>query len=373
MSMKKILLLYILFLNVAIVMAKEPVDYQLWLNRIAGSEIKRNPQLLNNRQNWTTDQAIMTNAMMETYINTKDSIYLNYVKNYADAMIDSTGIIDGFDMKKHDLSHLAGGYALFDLYNATRNKAYLLAAVNLREQLFRQPRTNPDRVFTDNEPDWIGKLYWYVPFYTAFGAIYNVFPVFDDVTTQLLYTSYYTTDKNSGFNFTLWNDRAGDNKQQIESVSIGLYMMSVVDALDYLPFSFANRQKLLDILNSYCASAAKYQDKKTGLWYYHVTAKNEAGNFIDTSGSSMLIYAITKSVNKGYVSSKNYKCVEKAITGLLAKYVVNDGGDTYSLLNTSSTLPSELIKNHSSVNPVAKNQKMGIAALILALNEVAKY
>ena len=53
-------------------------------------------------------------------------------------------------------------------------------------------------------------------------------------------------------------------------------------------------------------SLLKYRDEESKLWFQVVDQQNREGNYIETSASSMFIYAFAKGYNKGYLED-NFK------------------------------------------------------------------
>jgi hypothetical protein len=70
-------------------------------------------------------------------------------------------------------------------------------------------------------------------------------------------------------------------------------------------------------LQNLCEGLKNYQDPTTGLWFQVVQNPAGVGNWIETSGSGMFIYAIKKAINNGLIDSATYTpIVNNAWTGL---------------------------------------------------------
>jgi rhamnogalacturonyl hydrolase YesR len=80
-------------------------------------------------------------------------------------------------------------------------------------------------------------------------------------------------------------------------------------------------------LKKLCYGLKNAQDPKTGMWCQVVDKWNETGNWNETSGTGMFMYLLQKSMDKGYISTQEFKpIVEKAYNGIIKKAVVNNRG-----------------------------------------------
>lgn len=73
---------------------------------------------------------------------------------------------------------------------------------------------------------------------------------------------------------------------------MGWFGMTIIEVLELLPKDYPDRTKLLTQLTQLVKAWAKYQDQKSGLWYQVVDKGTDAGNWLETSSSSMYTYVI---------------------------------------------------------------------------------
>jgi unsaturated rhamnogalacturonyl hydrolase len=99
--------------------------------------------------------------------------------------------------------------------------------------------------------------------------------------------------------------------------------MALVDVLDYFPKDHPKQKELVRYLNELATTVSKYQDK-SGLWYQVPDLSNREGNYLEASGSSMLVYALAKGVHKGYLPAKFEKVANKGFNGLITKLIKVD-------------------------------------------------
>ena len=114
-------------------------------------------------------------------------------------------------------------------------------------------------------------------------------------------------------------------------------MMAIVDVLEYLPVNHPDRSYLIKILNRLSASVVKYQDRKTGMWWQVTNMPRKSGNYLESSGTAMFSYALTKGVNNGYLPAKKFrKHAIKAFDGLIKHSMVINADSTYSITKACS-------------------------------------
>jgi unsaturated rhamnogalacturonyl hydrolase len=210
--------------------------------------------------------------------------------------------------------------------------------------------------------------------------------LYDDVVNQFLVVDKYTVDKKTGLNFQawdvshreLWANRLTGQSQNFWSVGIAMYLVALVETLEYLPVNHPDRAVKISIFRRVCGSAMKFQDRKTGLWHQVTNMKRKKDNFLESSSTAMFSFAIAKGINKGYIDLKYRKNAEKAFAGLL-KYSTEINADSaISFLNASSqaSLGGIPYSNGSYFYyvglPTIKNDPKLIGHLILTAIELEK-
>jgi unsaturated rhamnogalacturonyl hydrolase len=78
----------------------------------------------------------------------------------------------------------------------------------------------------------------------------------------------------------------------------------------------------------------KVQDKKTGLWYQVLDRGGEEGNYIEASGSAMIIYTFAKAAKNKYIGKKYLKFAEDSFDRLIENLVEIDEEGYPVLTNT---------------------------------------
>ncbi|MEL1254403.1 glycoside hydrolase family 88 protein [Flavobacterium sp. DGU38] len=313
-------------------------DNLKWSERMALSIIKRHPDAwkIDNHEapKWDYKIGMILTAYQKLYEKTNNQKYYDYVKGYADTFIDEKGTIKKFDPKNHSLDNINAGKILFDLYNKTKEEKYLTALKTLRNNFDDYPRTQSGgfwhkKIYPNQM--WLDGLYMGEPFYARYTTEYEKGEKLNDVAHQFELLHQHTFDKKTDLYFHAWDESkqmAWANKEtgtapHIWLRALGWYGMALVDALDYFPKEHPKRNELIKYLNELAIAVSKYQDK-SGLWYQIPNLQNKEGNYLEASGSSMLVYFLAKGVHKGYLPPKFEKVANKGFEGLIKNLIKVD-------------------------------------------------
>lgn len=286
---------------------------------------------------WEYNNSIVLYGIEKIYRNTKDKRYLDYIKKWVDSYIDSEGNIT-FKNEMNNLDYIHPGLLLFFLYEETNEEKYKKAAFNLKKRLLAHPRNSLGGFWhKDVYPHemWLDGIYMAEPFLVKYGYLFGeAESCNNEATFQTLLIAEKTQSLETGLLYHAWDEDKNAiwaNKENGRSNfvwlrAMGWYLMAIVDILDYLPKEDKSYQKLVQILNRAIDGLKKYQDKKSGLWYQVVDKNSDKSNWLETSGSAMVVYTIKKAVSKGYIDKENLKVAEKAWLGLKKQISFDDNG-----------------------------------------------
>ncbi|RNA61531.1 glycoside hydrolase family 88 protein [Chryseobacterium nematophagum] len=324
--------------------AKEKILSQLpWSQRMLLSEMKRFPEAwmldYNKNPKWSYPTAIVLEGAERIYEKTGNKKYYHYITKFGDTMVKEDGSIVSYDLSKYNLDMLNCGNVLLYLYQKEKKEKYLKALQTLRSQIDGQPRTSEGGFWHKKiypHQMWLDGLYMGEPFYVHYTRYFSkgadTEKAYNDIINQFDLIQKHLIDKKTGLLYHAWDEsreQAWANKEtglspHFWSRAMGWYGMAIVDVLDYLPQKHPGRIKLLSYLQSYCDAIIKVQDKKTGLWYQVLDKGEEKGNYLEATGSSMFVYTMIKSVNKGYLPKTYKKYAKKGYDGILKNLISVD-------------------------------------------------
>jgi unsaturated rhamnogalacturonyl hydrolase len=314
-----------------------------WSERMALSIKKNNPEPwmieFSPEPVWSYPQGLVLHGFERIWQQNKDPQYYDYIKAYADEMIDENGNIKTYDVTSFNIDMLNSGKILFNLYDQTKDEKYKKALVMLRNQMKWQPRTTEGGYWHKLRYPWqmwLDGAYMGSPFLAQYGKVFGDKEAFDDVANQLLLLEKHLRDARTGLLYHGWDesklqpwaDKQTGTSPNFWGRAMGWYGMAVVDVLDFLPQEHPKRKDIIGILQRMAPALQKYQDANTGLWYQVVDQGGREGNYLEASASSMFVYALAKGANKGYLDKSYRKVAEKGFKGITEKLIqVQPGGE----------------------------------------------
>lgn len=321
-----------------------------WSQKMLLSEIKRFPEAwmldYNKNPKWSYPTAIVLEGAEKLYEKTGNQEYYKYITQFGDTMVKEDGTILSYDASKYNIDMLNCGNVLLYLYEKEKKEKYLKALQTLRSQIDGQPRTSEGgfwhkKIYPNQM--WLDGLYMGEPFYAHYTHDFSkgaeAEKAYNDIINQFDLIQKHLLDKKTGLLYHAWDESKeqawADKKTGLSpnfwSRAMGWYGMAMVDVLDYLPKNHPGRAKLIAYLKSYTDAVIKVQDQKTGLWYQVLDKGNEKGNYLEATGSSMFVYTIIKSVNKGYLPVSYKAYAKKGYDGIINNLITVDENGVVNL------------------------------------------
>lgn len=311
-----------------------------WSERAANAAISRWPDgrlaSPDTPSAWKYELGTLLEGVDDVWLNTADPRYFHYIQNSVNALLGPDGSIPTYKYDEYQLDNILMGRQLLLLYRVTQKPIYLKAATMLYDQLEHQPRT-PSGGFWHkarySNQMWLDGLYMAEPFYAEYAALSHHPEKFSDITHQFVLMEEHARDPKTGLLYHGWdeskqqrwaNPTTGDSPE-FWARAMGWYMMALVDTLDYYPEGDpgrgSGRAQLIAILQSEADAVAKYQDPGSGLWYQVIDKSTAKGNYLESSASCMLVYALAKGVRHGYLPERYLENAERGYRGIITHFV----------------------------------------------------
>ncbi|GAB2943641.1 glycoside hydrolase family 88 protein [Hymenobacter coalescens] len=334
--------------------AQAPPAARPWSQRMADSFMRWYPDSVpavrNKAARWGYEHGLMLKALERVWQRTGERQYLDYIVRTMDQSIGADGSIQRFKLEDYNLDNINAGRTLLTLYQQPqlpRRELYRKAAETLHRQLEGQPRTQEGGYWHKkrytNEM-WLDGLYMAEPFSAEYAKLFNQPQDFDHVALQFALVEKHMADPKTGLLYHGWDEAKTEqwaNKQtglspNFWSRGIGWYAMALVDVLDYFPKDHPKRQNLIQYLQRLAPVLTLYQDPKSGGWWQVTDHGGRAGNYIETSGTCMFVYALQKGVRLGYLDKKYAASARKGYEGVLRQFVAAQPDGTLALNGTVS-------------------------------------
>jgi unsaturated rhamnogalacturonyl hydrolase len=327
-----------------------PLD---WSRRMADSEMKRLGDTLFFGQSphakWSYTSALLGVSLDELTRATGEPRYRAFGDRLTTSFVADDGTIrGGYALDDDSLDGIAPGEVLLRVYARTPEPRLKTAIDTLRRQLAGQPRT-PSGGFWHKKryPNqmWLDGLYMAEPFYAHYGALFGEPADFDDVAKQILLMDHAAYVPAAGLlrhgwdesRKQSWADPATGLSPEFWGRAVGWYAMALVNVLDHLPADHPQRAAILEVLRRVATGLARWQDPQTGVWWQVLDKGGREGNYLESSVSTMAVYALAKAVNHGWLPRATYgPVVRRGYDGILREFIRPDADDGIRITSACS-------------------------------------
>lgn len=364
---------------------------QKWSVKMSESFMKQYPIVsdmpFQRRRCWNYENGVMLTAFEQMWNITGDPKYYKYIKTNMDLFIQPDGSIETYKLEDYNVDQINQGKALFMLHEQTGEDRYYKAIELLVTQMKGHPRTSEGGLWHKKiypYQMWLDGVYMTSPFLARYARTYDAPEWYDDVAHEILLMEKHTRDPLTGLMVHAW-DEAREQRWACQETgrsphiwgrAMGWYMMAVVDVLDELPIDHPKRGLLIGIFYRLAQAIGQVQDQATGLWYQVMDLGHREGNYLEASGSSMLVYALAKGVRKGYLGGGSLKAAQRGFEGLLKHCVEQDEDGSLHLNHICSvaglggTPYRDGSYEYYLSEPVRRDDPKGFAPFVMACLEI---
>ncbi|MCM1236630.1 MAG: glycoside hydrolase family 88 protein [Ruminococcus flavefaciens] len=291
------------------------------------------------KMGWNYIDGCMMTSLYTFYKLTGNKKYLNFIDTFVDWYVFDDGSIRGYDIESYNVDNINEGRVLFDLYRETGKEKYKKAIDLLYRQLEKQPRTALGNFWHKKiypEQVWLDGLYMAQVFYTRYETEFNRGGGYADIVRQFknVYNNMYDKEKklyyhgwdNSKKSF--WCNPETGLSKSFWLRAIGWYTVGLVDAINYFDTSAPNlKAELITIFRKTIEGLEQYIDPVKHMFWQVVDKGGEEGNYLETSGSAMIAYAMMKGARLGFVDKKYSAVGEQVFNGICKEYLTETNGE----------------------------------------------
>lgn len=338
---------------------------------------------------WNYEDGCILTAAINMYLATKDELYKKFVINYMSEYVEEDGSIRHYKFDDFNLDNIAPGRAIIFAYEHTGEERYRKAMDLLLSQLAKQPRI-PEGNFWHKKiyPNqvWLDGLFMAQPFYMACDTRYGKKDHYIDICDQfkLVQEKMFNEDKGlyyHGFDSSksiFWADKETGLSANFWLRSIAWFLMALVETMEEMDRRvYDNYQPLMEIYKKGIKGVLGYLDEELGMFYQVVDGGRAIeGNYLETSGSSMIAASILKACRYKVLLPEKYQPIgERILEAVIENKLVEKDGVLELIDNCSvAGLGPNPGRRDGSVKyylsePITANDNKGIAATILAYSQ----
>lgn len=337
---------------------------------------------------WNYIDGCMIKAILEMYSITGEKRYLEFADNFIDYYVMEDGSIKSFDIEEYNIDNINEGKVLFDLYRLTGKEKYRKGIETIYNQLKTHPRTEEGSFWHKKIYEhqvWLDGLYMAQPFYMAYETSFNQLKQYKDIFNQFLIVEKYMKDPETGLYFhgydskkaMFWSDPSTGLSSNFWGRAMGWFVMAIIDTIEVMDEQmFYEYRYLMKMFREVVDALIKVQSE-SGMWYQILNAPKVEGNYLETSASAIIAYAILKGVRLEILPERYETYGLKAYWDICDRYLKEEKG-TLSLGGIclvaglgGKECRDGSIKYYLS-EPIVENEAKGVAPFLLCYTEIAR-
>lgn len=337
---------------------------------------------------WNYIDGCMITALIRMYRKTGDSSFLDFADRFVSFFVNEDGTINTYSTEEYNLDNVRPACNLFALYDLTGKEKFRRAMDTVRAQLDTQPRTKAGNFWHKKiypNQVWLDGLYMAQPFYMEYERRYNkmtgcldsfkqfrnVYELMKDKETGLYYHGYDESRE------MYWADQETGNSPNFWLRATGWYAASLVDTAEAMgEMMYYEYRTLQDTLQELIDSVLVYMDADAHMFYQVINKADAEGNYLETSGSALIAYAILKAVRLGFLPVRYRKTGEEIFYGITERYLSRneDGTPRLGGICLVAGLGGEQHRDGSLEyyfsEPIVENDAKGTGPLVMAYTEL---
>ena len=336
---------------------------------------------------WNYIDGCMLTALNALTEITGNDCYAAFADQVMDHFIQEDGSILTLKPEKQQLDDINEGRVLFPAWRRTGNEKYRLAAGRLHQLLMEQPRTwegsfwhkkiYPDQV-------WLDGIYMAQPFEALYRLTFGDRDL-SDILRQVQIVRKRMRNPETGLYFhgydasrkAFWADSETGLSRCVWLRALGWFTMALADLTEILPAG-PEREEIAVIFRELAESEAAYTDPDSGLYWQVVDQGNRDGNYLESSGSSMIACAMLKGARLGILDSAFRDLGRKTFSALSDRLVWRDGEPELGGICLVAGLGPENNRRRDGSyeyylsEPVVANDAKGVAPFVLCYTEMLR-
>jgi unsaturated rhamnogalacturonyl hydrolase len=337
---------------------------------------------------WNYIDGCMMTSLYTIYKQTGKKKYIDFIDRFVDYYVFEDGTIRGYDKETYNVDNINEGRVLFDLYRETGKEKYKKAICLLYSQIESQPRTAIGNFWHKKiypNQVWLDGLYMAQVFYTRYETEFNGGKNYPDIARQFknVYDNMYDKGKRlyyHGWDYSktaFWSDKNTGLSKSFWLRSVGWYTVGLVDSIGYMEGDGKDKAQLIAIFKDTIEGLEQYIDKDKKMFWQVVDQGGRQGNYLETSGSAMIAYAMMKGARLGIVDSRFANVGKEVFNGICNEYLTDTDGklNLGGICLMAGLGPETNRKRDGSFEyyisePIVENDAKGTGPFVMAYTEL---
>lgn len=336
---------------------------------------------------WNYIDGCMTSSLISLYRETKETKYLDFLKMWTDHYVRADGTIRGYDPTHYSTDDLSQSRILFDMYEFTQDEKFLKALNHSYTQIEGHPRTEEGnfwhKLIYPNQV-WLDGLYMMQPFYVRYEGMFNDKKGYADTIDQFKNVRRLMFDEDKKLYYhcydeardLFWCDKETGLSPHFWLRAIGWYVASLADVAFYIDDE-GHKAYLGGLLEEAVEGLLQYQDPETKMFHQIVDLIGKEQNYLETSGSLLIAYAILRGANTGLIDKEKYQPIGLEIFENVCKNRLTEVDGDLNLegiclvagLGPADNTRRDGTYEYYMSEPIVKNDAKGVGPLIMAYTE----
>lgn len=287
---------------------------------------------------WCYEDGCTLMGSQRLYEATGNPYYRDFVLSFLCERISEDGDIQGYETEQYNIDSVNCSKSLFFALDITKDDRYRKAIELQMKRLLEHPRCACGSFWHKTiypYQVWLDGLYMAQPFYAQYERDFDKEKRLSDIISQYQNARKYLFNESKGLYYHAWDekhvqpwcDKQTGCSRNFWLRAIGWHIMSLVDVLEMIPRELYEHYRVIeDLLREAVRGVMQYQDKVSGLFYQVVDHPENTQNYLETSGSSMITYALFKGCRLGALDEETYiPKAKQMLRGLLLHKLVGQG------------------------------------------------
>ena len=338
---------------------------------------------------WNYIDGCMLTALISMTAISGDDRYSAFAEQVADHFVQEDGSILTFNPDNRALDDYNESRILFPMAERTGGDKYRRAAEQQYRCLLEQPRTYEGsfwhkKIYPDQV--WLDGSYMAFPFMAMYQRYLGPGD-YSDIIRQLRVIRQRMRDPATGLYYhgydashkAFWADPETGLSKNFWLRADGWFACALADLAEIIPEGRPERAEIAEMLTDLTESVSRYADPDTGMYFQVIDRAGREGNYPETSGSSMMAYAMLKGARLGILDERFRALGQKTFRGITDGFlIVRDGMPELQNICLVAGLGPENNRRRDGTNeyyisePVVANDAKGAAPFVLCYTEIRR-